>query len=121
MAYKDLDTFFDPDLQLPIKGRKYRIPAPLWEEAKRLREVVGAEGIPPVEQIDEAIKVLGPAFDDMVEDNIPWPMILHAGRTAICHYGFNPDMAEIHWQMSHLGKLVDLENVGDMLAKLKKK
>lgn len=121
MAYKDLDTFFDPDLKLPIKGTTYTVPSPMWEHAKRLREVVGAEGLPPVEQIDEAIKVLGSAFQEMVDDQVPWTMILHAGRTAIIHYGFNPDMAEIHWQMAHLGKLVDLEHVGDILSKLKQK
>lgn len=121
MALKDLDTYFDPDLHLPIKGKRYRVPAPVWEEADRLSALVADNGIPPVEQRAEAIKVLGTAFDEMVADNVPWPMILHAGRTAICHFGFSPDMAEIHWQMAQLGKLVDLESVGDMLSKTKKK
>lgn len=150
MALKDLDTFFDPELKLPIRGKVYSIPAPLWEEEKRLRAIVGDTGVPPVEQIDDALRVLGAkpltdkvtitdpesgeptevelpngdwaggAFSEMVADDIPWPMILHAGRTAICHYGFNPDAAEIHWQMSHLARLVDLDKVGEMLAQLKK-
>lgn len=139
MALKDLDTFFDPDLHLPILGKSYRIAAPAWEYAKHLRAIVGNDGLPPVEQIDEALTVLGAhpetgelddlptgewsggAFTDMVADGVPWPMILHAGRTAIIHFGFNPDMAEIHWAMAHLGKLVDLEAVTEQLAQLKKK
>lgn len=121
MPLKDLDTFFDPDLLLPIRGKQYRIVAPEYEQAKHLREVVGAEGLPPVEQIDEALAVLGAAFGLMVADGVPWPMILHAGRTAIIHFGFNPDMAEIHWAMSHLGKLIDLEKVTEQLAVLKQK
>ena len=121
MALKDLDTFFDPDLHLPIRGKRYRVPAPGYEESERLTALVGAEGVPPVEQRTEAVNVLGTALDEMVADNIPWPMILHAGRTAILHFGFSPDMAEIHWQMAHLGKLVDLEHAGDIIAKLKKK
>lgn len=32
MAYKDLDTFFDPDLHLPIKGNWYTVPAPGAED-----------------------------------------------------------------------------------------
>ena len=116
MALKDLDTFFDPDLYLPIRGKRYRVPAPDFEEAERLREVVTIEGVPPVEQIAEAVKVLGPAFQDMVADNIPWPMILHSGRTAIIHFGFSPDMGEVHWHMAHLARLVDIDEVSTALA-----
>lgn len=142
MAYKDLDTFFDPDLHLPIRGKRYTVPAPEWEEVKRLRRIVGDDGIPPVEQFDDALRMLGatPVLDDkgaptgdwsggvfseMVDDKIPWTMILHCGRTAICHYGFNADIAEIHWGMEQLGKYVDLEDateiVGKFMARMKSK
>ncbi|MGW2095780.1 DUF7426 family protein [Promicromonospora sukumoe] len=121
MALKDLADFFEPDLHLPIRGKQYRIPAPTYGEAKRLREVVVANSALPVtEQTSEAIKVLGPALDEMVADDLPWPMILHAGRTAIAHYGASPDIAEIHWAMAHLGKLIDLEKVAEQLAVTRK-
>jgi hypothetical protein len=113
---KDLDSFFDPDLHLPIRGKIYRIPAPDFEESERLRIVAITEDLPAPVQVSEAIKVLGPALDEMKTDNVPWPMILHSGRTAILHYGFTPDMAEVHWQMAHLGRLVDLEQVSEHLA-----
>ncbi|WP_432679325.1 DUF7426 family protein [Rhodococcus pyridinivorans] len=121
MALKDLtETGFDPDLHLPIRGKRYTVPAPDYETAKKMREQTTAEGLPPVEQIDQAIAALGPAFDEMVADGIPWPMILHAGRTTILHFGFSPDMAEIHWAMAHLGRMVDLEQVSERLGDLEK-
>ncbi|MCD2116802.1 MULTISPECIES: DUF7426 family protein [Rhodococcus] len=121
MALKDLtETGFDPDLHLPIRGKQYTVPAPDYETAKAMREQTTAEGLPPVEQINQAITALGPAFDEMVADGIPWPMILHAGRTTILHFGFSPDMAEIHWAMAHLGRMVDLEQVSEQLGNLEK-
>lgn len=57
----------------------------------------------------------------MVADNIPWPMIFHAGRTAIIHYGFTADMGEAHWALAQLGKLVDLEQATEFLATIKPK
>lgn len=112
MALKDLtETGFDPDLHLPIRGKKYRVPAPDYETAKRMREMVGAEGMPPVEQIEDAIAALGPAFDEMVADGLPWPMILHSGRTALLHFGMSPDWGEVHWSMSHIPRMADIEKV----------
>ena len=121
MALKDLaETGFEPDLLLPIRGKQYRVPSPNYEEAKRLREeVVANTGLPPITQTHEATKALGPALDDMIADNIPWTMILHAGRTAIAHFGASPDIAEIHWAMAQLGKLVDLDKVTEHLGKHK--
>lgn len=117
MALKDLDDFFDADLHLPIRGKKYTVAAPDYDEAKRLREhVVANSALPAPAQTHEAIKVLGPALDEMVADNLPWSMILHAGRTAIAHYGASPDIAEIHWHMAQLGRFVDLSKVAMQLA-----
>lgn len=52
----------------------------------------------------------------MVADNITWPMILHAGRTAQLHFGFSADMGEAHWHLAQLGKLVDLEWIAEKFA-----
>ncbi|AUS30102.1 hypothetical protein C1M55_31635 (plasmid) [Rhodococcus qingshengii] len=132
MAYKDLDTFFDPDLHLPIKGNWYTVPAPGAEECFALRERVAQEGVPPNEQVEDALLILGAERDEetgklelagvvaeMVADNITWPMILHAGRTAQLHFGFSPDMAEAHWSLAQLGKLVDLERIAEMFLRPK--
>lgn len=129
MAYKDLDTFFDPDLHLPIKGNWYTVPAPGAEDCLALRDRLTLEGIPPNEQVEDALTILGAERDEesgelelagvvaeMVADNITWPMILHAGRTAQLHFGFSADMAEAHWHLAQLGKLVDLEWIAEKFA-----
>lgn len=133
MAYKDLDTFFDPDLHLPIRGKKYTVPAPGGDDSAYLRKKVMDDGLPPIEQVRDALHILGAdedpetgrwaggVYSEMVADNIPWPMIFHAGRTAILHYGFSPDIAESHWALAQLGKLVDLEQATEFLAKIKPK
>ena len=126
MAYKDLAEFFDPDLHLPIRGKRYTVPAPGAEECLTLRGRLTLEGIPPNEQVEDALVVLGAERDEetgelelsgvvaeMVADNITWPMILHAGRTAQLHFGFSADMAEAHWHLAQLGKLVDLEWIAE--------
>lgn len=117
MAYKDLADFFDPDLHLPIQGKTYRVPSPNYADAKLLRQVA-SEGMPPQSQITLALQALGTALDEMVADNIPWTMILHAGRTAILHYGVSPDIGETHWGMAHLGRLIDIEEVTAKFAEL---
>jgi len=121
VALKDLtETGFDPDLHLPIRGKRYTVPAPDYEAAKAMREMVTKDGMPPVEQTQQAIDALGTAFGEMVADGLPWPMILHAGRTAILWFGFSPDWGEIHWAMSHLPRQADLEKILGQHAELLK-
>lgn len=117
MAYIDLDkSGFDPDLHLPIHGRTYTIPAPDWDYVNALRTKVFSAEIPPLEQMEDNIKALGPAFPEMVADHVPWPMILHAGRTAMVHW-VSPELGEIHWKLQQLGTLVDLDKITDFLEK----
>lgn len=132
MAYKDLAEFFDPDLHLPIRGKRYTVPAPGAEECLTLRGRLTLEGIPPNEQVEDALVVLGAERDEetgelelsgvvaeMVADNITWPMILHAGRTAQLHFGYSPEMAEAHWGLSWLGKVTDLEKLVELFGRKK--
>lgn len=105
------ETPFDPDLHLPINGTMYTVKAPSGDEGQRLR-VVAVDGNTPIAYlIDEAVNVLGSAFDEMTADGVAWTHILHAGRTAIIHFGLSPDLAEIHWQLSHLGKFADISEL----------
>lgn len=39
----------------------------------------------------------GGLFDEMLDDGITWPEIVHAGRTALLHYGFSPQVGEWNW------------------------
>lgn len=117
-ALRDLtETGFDPDLHLPIRGKTYTVKAPTThEDFTEIRRMVITEGLPAVEQIDQAIAALGDTAEQMFADEIPTPMILHAGRTALLHFGWSPDMGAIYWQTSHLPRLVGFDKVGDMLA-----
>ncbi|NKR96217.1 hypothetical protein GS473_04515 [Rhodococcus hoagii] len=119
MALKDLDTFFDPDLHLPIRGKKYTVVAPDWETVKQLRVKIFAGDLPPLEQSDDAVAALGAAVDQMAADGVPWPMILHAGRTAMLHW-VSPELAEIHWSLAQLGTLANLDAVTAYLAEQQK-
>lgn len=131
-GYIDLDkSGFDPDLHLPIRGKWYTVPAPhTWEETSRLRKRIVESGLPPVEQVDDALMILGAVRDEetgelepagvlaeMTADNLPWPIILHAGRTAQLHFGYSPEMAEAHWGLSWLGKVTDLDKLVEMFGR----
>lgn len=120
MTLRDLGDFFDPDLHLPIRGKNYTVPAPDFEEAQRLRAIVLDQTVPASAHDQEAEKVLGPAFAQMVEDDLPWPVIVHATRTTMLHFGLSPDVAEVHWSMAQLGSVVDLERVTEALVAKKK-
>lgn len=117
-ALRDLtETGFDPDLHLPIRGKTYTVVAPTsFEQFQEIRRMVITEGLPAVEQIDQTIAVLGDTAEQMFADEIPTPMILHAGRTALLHFGWSPDMGAMYWQTSHLPRLVGFDKVGDILA-----
>jgi hypothetical protein len=95
----------------------YTVKAPSGDEGQRLR-IVAVDGNTPLAYlIDEAVNVLGSAFDEMAADGVAWTHILHAGRTAIIHFGMSPDLAEIHWQLSHLGKLEDIDQLVKRIEK----
>lgn len=133
MALKDLDTFFDPSLKLPIGGKWYSVEGPTqWEDIDRLRKRIVLEGLPPVEQVEDALLILGAVRDpetgelepagvlaEMTANSVPWASILHAGRTAQLHFGYSPEMAEAHWSLAQLGKLVDLETIAEMFSRPK--
>lgn len=131
-AFPDLDTFFDPDLHLTIRGRVYTVPAVDADEAARLRKLIAVEGLPNVEQVHDAFTRLGATQDgagywsggvysEMVADKLPHPYILHAGRTAMVASGFSVDMAESHWALTQLPRLIKLEKATEFLARVRSK
>lgn len=134
---RDLSEFFDPDLYLPIRGRTYRIPDPSYEGHKRMHRVILDDTISVPQLLSDSIAALGAvrkpvtdndgntigygewsggALDDMIADGVPWSMILHAGRTALMHFGGTPELAEVHWSLAQLGRSVDLGRIQDALA-----
>ena len=105
------------------------MPAPGAAFAKHLRTAVLDSEVTPFDQIADAMKILGAelngegdldwaggAYDEMLADNLPWTIILHAGKTAMVHYGFSADMGEVYWHLSQVATSLDLETLTSALA-----
>ncbi|MEU3013341.1 DUF7426 family protein [Nocardia asteroides] len=108
--YRDLTEFYDPDLVLPIGGTEYRIKSPGIAEADRLRMIALTDLDAETEQAEIA-KILGPARDQMAANGVPDTMALHAGRTAILHFGASPLLGQQYWSSGELLKGIDLDTM----------
>ena len=113
----DLDDIYDPDLRLPIRGVTYRIAAPDITEAERLR-IVLIQDLTPDEIRAEAEKILGPALDEMRTNGVPDPMALHAGTTALIHYGAAPKLGRSFWLYAHVAGQVDTAALLDVAQEI---
>lgn len=100
MAFEDLFDFFDPRLRLPIGGKEYVIEAPNALHGLELRKLFldPATEFSDEAEVAESKRLLGSAYTQMVEDGIDWRSIMHAGRTALIHYGQSSSLAEIYWR-----------------------
>lgn len=116
---RDLTEFFDPDLHLPIDGKDYRIPAVSKDEADRLARLLVDKTLTEAQEKAEREHILGPALEQMKAAGLPDPVITHAGRTAIFHYGGGPKLGASHWHLSQLGELVDVDALVNEAQKLR--
>ncbi|MBF6460151.1 hypothetical protein IU433_14010 [Nocardia puris] len=116
MALRDLTEFYEPDLLLPIGGRTYRIKCPGIREADRLRRFILDPSVTADQEHDEIVTILGPARDEMVANGVPATMALHAGRTALLHFGGSPALGVANWQLAQLGDLLELDEIETLLA-----
>ncbi|MBV6758352.1 DUF7426 family protein [Rhodococcus opacus] len=102
---RDLTEFYDPNLYLPINGKQYKVLAPPKKKADELRLLIVDKTVTLQQERDEFEALLGPALDEMVADNVPDPVITHAGRTALLHFGGNAKLGAANWHLSQLGEL----------------
>ncbi|MFC9874881.1 DUF7426 family protein [Nocardia salmonicida] len=107
---RDLTEFYDPDLQLPISGVTYRVRSPGIVEADRLRGLV-LDDLAPADEYREIVQILGTARDEMAANGVPDAMAMHAGRTALLHFGASPELGRYHWQLAQLGQILDAEEL----------
>ncbi|MEU5838773.1 hypothetical protein ABZ820_34630 [Streptomyces diacarni] len=106
------DELFDEALELPVKGRVYRVPSPSAEDGLRVQRMAGvaaqvAAGAEPSEsdtkvfsdddERDLYAMCLGPAYDDMVADGVDWAWIKHAGLTAMMWITADLETAQHYW------------------------
>lgn len=113
MAFKDLGDLLDAGLLLPYKGKTYVIPpvdAETGLKFQRLAEVAAqlAQATETGEELDAVVlddagevdlyrDALGPAYDAMIADRVPWPMLKTAAVTAWLDAAVSRDAAEAYW------------------------
>lgn len=108
--FEALDELFDETLELPIKGKTYRIPSPSAEDGLRVQrittmatrlmekgEAVDTELLDDDEERDLIELCLGPAQAEMVANKVDWSWLRHAGLTAMFWITAGADAAEKYW------------------------
>ncbi|WP_326797443.1 hypothetical protein OG946_20150 [Streptomyces sp. NBC_01808] len=95
-AFEALDSLLDDALELPIKGKLYRIPSPSGEDGLKVQRITnlavqmlaGGESV-DTEILDDDLEhdlfrlCLGPVYDELLADGVDWSWIRHAGKTAM--------------------------------------
>lgn len=118
MAFKDLGDWADlAGLKLPIGGKVYVLPPVSAELGPRLQTLVsagvdvargkqfddsGREVLDDLAERDLYREVLGSAYDEMVDNGVPWLVLKHAALTSIFDVTVDRDTAERYWES--LGK-----------------
>lgn len=121
MGFRDLNEFFDSALELPVRGKLYRIESPdaatgLW--CQRLFNVAVAASSGQDVTEDDAAKLkldddqerdlfqrlLGDTLDEMVSDGLKWSEIQHVGKTAFFWTALGAEQAEQFWNTGGVGK-----------------
>lgn len=113
MAFRDLSEVLDGGLSLPYKGKSYTVPpvdAETGLRLQRLAEVAAqaakaAETGEPLDtvaldddaEVDLYRDALGTAYDEMLADRVPWPMLKLAGVTAWLDAAVSREAAEAYW------------------------
>ena len=95
---QDLDALFDPDLHLPIAGKGYRITCSAWQGLRLHRLIASGAVLSDDEERAEILLALGDTYQQMVDDGIRWPTIVHAGRTAILWFGHSEAAGAALWE-----------------------
>lgn len=95
---EDLATFMDPALHLPIAGKDYRIACSAWQGLRLHRLIASGAILSDDEERAEILLMLGDTYQQMVDDGIRWPTIVHAGRTAILWFGHSEAAGAALWE-----------------------
>jgi hypothetical protein len=100
--------FIDPSTVLDARGESeeiMRVLGATWEpdvhtvpvrDPRTGKQLTDGAGAPVTTIVDRGTWV-GGVYQQMVDDGVSWPEIIHAGRTALLHYGFSERAAENEW------------------------
>jgi hypothetical protein len=118
VAFKDLGDWAElGGLKFPIGGKVYAVPPVSAELGPRLEVVVSVgidvaksnelgernqEVLDDLGERDLYRDVLGPAYGEMVADEVPWPALKHAALTVMMDAVYDRETAEAFWES--LGK-----------------
>lgn len=108
MPFEDYTEFIEP-LELPIRGKLYRVPAMTLDAGLRLKPFL--EGKIPEGITDEELArlTLGDTYDVMVADNVPAAAVQRAMLTALAEYESGRTAAEILWRTGGDPKAIESE------------
>jgi len=116
-AFPDLADFLDETLDLPYKGKTYPVPDPGAETGLYLQSLMdAAESLMVTGAVAAADKkllsdekersvyqmALGPVYDEMMADAVPWRVLRTAGITAWLYWTGREEQALARW--TSLGK-----------------
>jgi hypothetical protein len=96
MAFADFTEFLEP-LELSYKGKGYVIPPISAKDGLRYSGVIAPDSTDTMTDEEFKRAFLGPAYDDMMADNVPAAMVTRAAMTALAEYQSGRDTAEIMW------------------------
>lgn len=95
---QDLDALLDPDLHLPIAGKDYRIPCSAQQGLHLHRLITSGAVLSDDEERAEILLMLGDTYEQMVDDGVRWPTIVHAARTAMLWFGHSEAAGAALWE-----------------------
>ena len=119
MAFEDLAAFIRPGFDLPVLGRTYYVPPPNARDGAWLQALIdGVESVVLTSAVGKANKAvlsdeqersayeiaLGDAYGEMVADDVPWPVLKHAGWTAWMYWTRGEAAAERYWSRFGAGQ-----------------
>lgn len=112
---RDLREFHDPNLHLPINGKVYTVKSPNAEQGLEIKRYIVDPEADPADELKYVAMLLGATYDpdtdtmsgglwdEMNADGVPFSEIIHAGNTAMAHYGVGAEYGEFWWE-TRLGK-----------------
>lgn len=114
MAFKQLEEFFDASITLPINGKDYTIQSPDAETGIFCQRLMAGAAtvmsgneisdkdaeklhLDDEEEQDLYERLLGPVWDEMLADKVPWTLMKHAGSTALVWVTQSQEEAQEFW------------------------
>lgn len=98
--FEDYDTFSAGPLEFPYRGKTYTVTLPDFDTGATLTRITSGEDTEfrakPVQEIWKLL--LGPTWDEMVTDRVPFTFIARCGLTALTDFQYGRDLAKAAWK-----------------------